>query len=267
MTTPDSTAARPFVYVVIRVPKSGSTSLSNMVRDALPDARSFDMPTDAAAHAGYPLSDRWRLARRRLRHLRRHFGTWSMADAWAQVARQARAGDIVTGHIRHGDAVLPGFTQLPITLVRDPVGRVLSQYNYSRQGFAKRNPVQRFLNRGVLMAAARYDFSGFLAYLDEHRAAYGNATARYVLGAARADDVAGFIRANYFHIGTLERLEGFRAGLGRKLGRPVAERRDNVTERVDATALAAADRPVFERVFGQDMAIWEAVRRIEAEEA
>ena len=261
----DVPAGDDFVYVVIRVPKSGSTSLANMMRDTLASAQVFDMPTDAAAHVAYPLVQRLRLARRRLRHLRRLFGTTSMDQAWRTVAARARPGDVVTGHIRFGDAVLPGFVERNISLVREPVARALSQYNYSREGFAKRGGLQRFLHRGPLQAASRYDFSGYLSYLDEHRAAYGDVAVRYVCGDTPMGDPLAFIRRHYFHIGTLENLDTCLGSLGRKLGVTVAARRDNVTTRQDATGLRATDRPVFERVFGGDIALYEAVRKLEAE--
>jgi len=260
-----SAEARRFVYVVIRVPKSGSTSLANMMRDGLRGATVYDMPTPAEAQYGRPLIEQFRFARNRLRMLRRLHGTYSMATAWRRIAEQARSGDVVTGHIRFGDADLPGLELKHITLVRDPVARVLSDYNYARLGFQKRHVVRRLYHRGPVMAAGLYDFSGYLAYLDERRGEYGDITARYVYGRASVSDPQAFIRTNYFHIGTTERLSLFLLGLGRKLGVPVAMRRDNITARQEVTAIAAADRPVFERVFGRDIAIYEAVRSLEAE--
>lgn len=235
-----------------------------MLRDGLPDARSFDMPTPPSAHVAYPLIERLRLARRRKRLLWRNFQTLSLDRAWQDVAERARAGDIVTGHIRFGDPMLPGWRLNYITCVRDPVARVLSDYNYARLGYQKRGFLRRLYHHGQLMAAGRYDFSGYLAFLDDHRDEMGDRIAGYVMGSHIHSDPAAFIRDNYFHIGVLERLDQFCTGLGDKLNTRIVLRHDNKTERNAETMLRAADRPIFERVFARDIAVYEAVRALPA---
>jgi hypothetical protein len=257
--------AAPPLYIVIRVPKSGSTSLANMLRAALPDARVFSMPTDPAAHAHMPALERLRLARNRARALWRNYRALSLDAAWRKIAAEARAGDIVTGHLRHGDARLPGHALRHITLVRDPLARLLSQYNYSREGFARRGALRRWYHQGQVQAAARHDFSGYLAWLEDHRDAYADQAARFVYGDATVNDPIAFLRAHYFHIGRVENLDAFRAGLAARLGTSVPARHDNTSARRDATALAAADRPRFERLCARDLALYEAVRALERE--
>ena len=252
-----------FVYVVIRIPKSGSTSLANMVGETLSNATVYEMPLDPAAYLGRSLLERWRFTRSRLQNLHRRYGTFSMPTAWQRVAMRVRPGDVITGHIRFGDPILPSLTQRYITLLRDPVARTLSAYNYSRLNFQSRPAWRQYYRLGPDRAAGRYDFSGYLSYLDEHRALYGDLTWRFVCGDTVVDDPLTFVRDRYFHIGTIERLEPFLRGLGEKLGVPVAMRRDNVTAHREATALKAADRPVFERVFSRDIAIYDAVRALD----
>lgn len=49
-----------------------------------------------------------------------------------------------------------------------------------------------------------------------------------------------------------------------KLGTPVSMRRDNITPRKEATALSVSNRPIFKRVFGCDVILYNAVRALEA---
>ena len=155
----------PAVYVLIRIPKAGSTSLLDMVRDGLPHARHFGMPDSPHPSDFRPIGERLRATRARIRTLVRGYRTLSFAQAWKYVEAHASNGDLISGHIRYGDPVLPSFRPRYITLFRHPLARVLSNYNYSRLGFQKRNALRRAYVGGRIKAAGTYSFSGYLSYI------------------------------------------------------------------------------------------------------
>ena len=251
-------SARPSVYVFVRLPKTGGTSLSQMILDSRPGATLFGMPASPDPDNPPPPIERLRAARSRTRVLLRRYRTVSLAKAWKHVDAHARDGDLVFGHLRFGDPVLPNLHVNYFTLLREPLARILSDYNYSRHGIGERNVIQRAYVRGRLKAAVKYSFSGYLSYLDEHTLGNANVMAGFVYGREKPSDPLAFLRANYFHFGVLEQFERFTDELGRKMGATIATRRDNVTPRREATAISSADRPVFERICGRDIALYEA---------
>jgi hypothetical protein len=251
--------AKPAVYVLVRVPKAGSTSLLTMIRDGLPNAHQFGLPYLPGPADPLPLGERLRAARSRVRTLLRRYSALSMSQAWRYIDGHARDGDLVSGHIHYGDPVLPSLRLNYITLLREPLARALSEYNYIRSGYLKRNRLQRAYMHGRIRAAGTYSFPGYLAYLDEHTAGNANTMSAFALGPQPVSDPLAFLQTNYFHFGVLEHFDMFAAELSRKLGAAMQPRQANVTARREAHALSSADRPVFERIYGRDIALYDAV--------
>jgi len=209
--------------------------------------------------------ERMRKARNRVRMLRHEYGAFSTATAWQRINSRLQSGDVVTGHIRFGDPILPDVDLKYITLVREPVARVLSHYNYTRFGFNNRHFYQKLYHWGADRVAACRDFSGYLSWLDEHRAVFGDLITRYVCGNEQVEDPLAFLRANYFHIGTMENMDLFLRRLSEKLGVTMLMRHDNIMPQKEATFLRASDRPIFERVFARDIEVYEAARQLETD--
>lgn len=251
-------SVKPAVYVLVRIPKTGSTSCLSMMQKALPDARTFSLPKhDAAEDESW--SERPRAARNRVRNLFRDYGVLTFSKAWQYIDCHARDGDMVAGHIRYSDPVLPNLQLRYVTLLRDPLERTLSEYNYARVGYQKRNFAQRAYQFGRLGVAGTRSFSDYLSYLDEHTNGDANLLSAYTFGKQQPADPLGFLCANYFHFGVLERFALFAAGLSRKLGVTVHTEKKNVTPRREAHALNRVDRPLFERICSRDIALYEAV--------
>jgi len=250
---------KPTVYVYVRPPKTGGTSLSRMLIDSRPDARSYGMPPSADLHSRAPLGERLRHTRNRVRFLVRQYRTLSSVRAWQYINIHARDGDLVIGHLRYDDPVLPRLNLKYFTLLRNPLDRLLSQYNYSRMGFKKRNFVQRAYIGGPIKAAGKYSFSGYLSYLDDYTNGDASVMAHFVFGSERRADPSRFLEQSYFHFGVLEQFERFTYELGGKLGVTLKICKKNVTPLREATSLSAKDRPRFERIFARDIELYEAM--------
>jgi hypothetical protein len=248
-------------YVLVRVPKSGSTSLQRMVSSVLPDASVFDAPETArTVSRGVTFYERIRNARRRWRHFMGERGAWSEAGFWRAVNAQARDGDVVAGHICYGEPQLPDFELRYITLLRDPRERILSNYNYDRVGYLKRSALRRSYATGQLKASGG-SFLDYLHYLaDADRRAIQPAVL-YVQGDADPSmDPFEFLNSRYFHFGVLDRMDLFARGLGEKLGRPVEAEWKNRTPERKHEALSAEEARLIEQVFPQDLELYEKAR-------
>jgi hypothetical protein len=251
---------RARIFALVRVPKSGSTTLVSMVRSALPGASIYYMPKLMRSDEGPSRLEKLREMRGRSRRFWKLFRVLSEDMAWRRLAVQARDGDIVSGHFSYGALALPGFRAEYITLLRDPFDRLLSEYNYARVGFQKRWRHQHLYHRGKLAAAARLSFGDYLIFLEDNRELFENIATRYVTGGRVCKDPVGFLDENYYHWGVLERLEQFAAGLSAKLGVEVRPHHERITPRQADIALTGEDRARFERLFSEDIRMYQRLQ-------
>lgn len=259
-------AARPRLFVVVRVPKSGSTSLNLMVRKAMPDVRIFYLPKLLDPDAELTRMEQARAAKSRIRRYWRIAGALTEKGVWRRIASLARDGDVVSGHFPFGRPDLPGFDLSYVTLVRNPLDRLVSEYNYTRAGMEDRSGLRKLYQSRRTRAALRWSFGDYLRFLDEHKELYANLATRYVTGRDRCADPIAFLDASYFHYGALERLDLFAIGLSARIGRPVATEHERITRAKAPVALAAADRAIFERLFEGDILMHQRVLETVASE-
>lgn len=224
-----------------------------MVTSALPSAEIYYMPKLMRSDEGPSRLEKLREIRSRSRRFWRLFRTLSEQTAWRKLAGKARDGDIVSGHFPYGTPRLPGFAINYITLLRDPLDRLVSEYNYARVGFEKRRRIQHVYHRGRLAAAAFRSFSDYLSFLEDHRSLYENIATRYVTGGRACDDPVAFLDEHYFHYGALERLHPFADALAAKLGVPVQTMHERITSKRPDIAQTASTIAKFERLFGEDI--------------
>jgi len=247
-------------YVLVRVPKSGSTSLQSIAAAALPDARVFETPeTRRTISAGVTPYETFRSRRRRWRHFMKAYGAWTEAGFWKGVNGEAKDGDIVAGHLCYGEPQLPDFGLNYITLLRDPRERMLSSFNYDRVGFKRRPGWRRAMATGQLQASGR-TFEDYLNYIaDPHRRAVQPATT-YVLGDEDPADDLAFLTDRYFHFGVLDELDLFAKGLGEKLGAKASAEWKNKTPKRRHAELSKAEIRLIEKHFARDVEMYERAR-------
>ncbi len=257
---------RDYLYVVVRVPKSGSTSLQRMVRDALPGAKIFSLPDEQKLGLRWNLDATIANGLTIWRRLVLPYGRLTLGGALEKIARTARRGDILDGHVSADRIELPGWRQRRITLLRAPVDRLYSEYNYARRGYEKFSRWRKATNFGHRRVAAKGSFEDYVAWVYERRAQYADSAARMVIGAAEIDRAEALLDEMYFQHGVVERMDLFAEQLSRKLGVAIAPQKLNTTAPAERPALSATARSRIEEMFARDLALHaHATRRALAE--
>lgn len=247
------------VFLCVRLPKSGSASLARGLERAFAGRRIFYLPNTLDPDSRVSPLQRLRFWRARFQNLFRHYRSFSMKQACARIAREACPGDLVMGgHIdfRAASASLARPLGI-ITLLREPVTRAHSEYDYMRRSYLRKPRLKRFDASVLHKAAGRYDFDSYIDYLFDHRGVYGDIVCQY-LGWESSEDMQAFFARNVFHCGVLERSDAFAAELTEKLGLPFSMPHENrlVSQRPEITRL---QRAKLEQIYLRDLELYEWV--------
>ncbi|TNE58885.1 MAG: hypothetical protein EP340_04150 [Alphaproteobacteria bacterium] len=257
----DNQVTEKSVFVLVRVPKCGSTTLSTLFREAYPDAHHFVINGRGFGYERLGGIEKWREARKFRRKLRKEIGSSTPEDAWAKIDTTSKQDDIVRGHFSYDEVKLHASAPKFVTLLRDPVARLYSDYRYTRQGFLNKPFTSKLYHSGRQAAAGRYSFEGYLDFLEEHGFSYGAFLTHYTVGQVGASDPAQFLLDNYFLVGTVEDLACFRERFEEKTGRTAIDTRQNITKGDAPAEMSAAARKRAEAFCASDLAFYHAVAR------
>lgn len=253
------------LIVVIRTPKSASTSLAAIVADAFPNARAFSLPNTLDIEGSISALQHLRHIRHTARVNYRAHRRLRLARVFDRINAESNGGDIVTGgHVDFETCRRKLTRPLKfVNVVRHPVDRSLSEYAYARAGFMRKNGLAKLDASLVAKAAGRYSFEGYLDFLADHRAAFGDIACRYV-GLRPGDDIAAHFAAFAFHFGTVDNITPFARTLAAKTGHAVREQHLNQTTAPARFRLGAAERRKIENLYAGDFALYEWCRANEA---
>ena len=248
------------LFLCVRVPKSGSESLGRGLTDAFAGKRIFYVPNTLDPDSRVSRLQRLRFLRARFQNLSRHYGTASMRAVWGRIDRESQAGDLLMGgHVDYRTASAEIHRPLRIiTLLREPVARALSEYDYMRRGYARKSRLNRFDASVLHKRAGRLEFDSYVDFLFAHRAIYGDIASQY-LAWNGADDLADYFARHVFHCGVLERSEDYARRLAEKLGRPFALPRENRTVG-ERPGITARQRSLLEQIYARDISLYDWVR-------
>jgi hypothetical protein len=254
---PDASA----LIVVIRTPKSASTSLATIVEQAFSDARSFILPNTLDIEGGISALQHLRHIRHAARINYRSHRLLRLSKVFARINAEAAAGDLVTGgHIDFATCRRHLARSVKfVTLIRDPVARSVSEYTYARAGFQRKSYLEKIDASLVAKAAGRLSFEGYLDFLTDHRAAFADIACRYV-GLSFDDDIAAHFTAHAYHFGTVDNLAAFTNGLARKTDKAVPVRHLNPTDAPARLRITASEHRKLERLYARDFELYEWVR-------
>ncbi|TNE36000.1 MAG: hypothetical protein EP347_12070 [Alphaproteobacteria bacterium] len=250
------------VFVLVRVPKCGSTTLSTLFREAYPEAHHFVINGRGFGYEQLTGIEKWRETRKFHRKLRKEIGCRTPEAAWETIDATSRQDDIVRGHFSYDEVKLREAAAKFVTLLRDPVARLYSDYRYTRQGFLNKPFTSKLYHSGRQAAAGRYSFEGYLDFLEERGFRYGEFLTHYTVGNADRSDPAQFLLDTYYLVGTVENLSAFRARFEEKTGRPARDTRQNVTQGDAPAEMSAAARQRAEGFCAQDIEFYHAVTRL-----
>ena len=252
---------------IVRIPKCGSVSLTQMVRQAFDGRRFFDLPTALVSDMGDSPMQRLRARRSQMRHLLSTYRTGSLAKAIDLIERDGSDGDIVGGgHIDHATFARFESPVRYVVLFREPVERFVSEYNYSRAGYFRKKPWLRFDASIKAKLAAKYSLEGYAQALAERSEMFANIAAQY-MGIASTADIAPRFDEHVFQAGVLEDLDSFRTGLTAKTGNRFAAVHSNRTANITEADVGRGTRAVLERLFALDYEIYAYAERYAREQA
>lgn len=246
------------LFLCVRVPKSGSSSLSRLLASAFEGRRTFLLPNTLDLDGRLSRFQRLRFWRTQLRNLQKLYGTFNADKAYDVINEQSKSGDLIDGgHVDFG--TVSGKIKHPlkiISILRNPYARARSEYNYARQGFHEKS-LLRQVDSGILpKMAARWSFLGYLDFLHDHRDVYGDVAASY-LGWGHDEPIGSFSVRSIFHCGVLEKADQFADGLTMKLGKRVEFPHIYRTKEADVKAIGAEERARIEAIYPADFELYE----------
>lgn len=244
------------LLLCVRVPKSGSASLMRGLAEAFSGRRIFYLPNTLDPDSLVSPLQKLRFLRARFQNLQRHYRTVSIRSIWTRINREAEPGDLLMGGHADFRTVRTHIAQplKIITLLREPLARARSEYDYMRRSQLRKTPLRRFDSSVLHKAAGRYDFDSYLDYLFDRRAIYGDIACQY-LAWDGSEEISEYFARNVFHCGVLERSEEFASGLAEKLGRAFALPHEN-REPASRPEITAAQRAKLEQIHERDLSLY-----------
>lgn len=249
------------VLVSVRVPKSGSSSLSRLLRAAFADRVVFPVPSTLNVDGSRSILQHLRFVRSRTQNIVSNYRTFRLGRAFEIITERATPGDLIDGgHIDFATAKAGVGRELKmITILRDPAERCRSEYNYARLAYEKKPHLARF-DAGVMpKTAARYSFDGFVDFLLERRAQYGDIACRYV-GCASPAEFAAYFSRNVFLAGVLEERDKFAGRLSDLLGKPLRFPHENSTGKAAVSTITRSQRTRIEQIYSRNVLLHDWVR-------
>jgi hypothetical protein len=249
------------VLVSVRVPKSGSSSLSHLLRAAFSDGAVFPVPNTLNLDGRSSILQQFRFIRSRTQNLLKHYRTPRLSRAFEIISHRAAPGDLIDGGHIDFASVKAGVTRdlKMINTVRDPAERCRSVYNYARMAYHAKPRLAR-LDAGVMpKTAARYSFDGFVDFLLDRRVQYGDIACRYI-GCANPEDFREYFSRNVFLAGVLEEKNVFAKRLSDMLGKALRFPHENQTQKPAIATISRSQRARIEQIYPGDFALHEWVR-------
>ena len=258
----DKMTEKPYLYFNIRVPKSASTSLQNIVEGAFPDAQYFDMVGEYFSDKNISPIENFRAFRKFRSRLWKNYSVFSPEKAWKIIEDSANQGDVVSGHFGIEEIDISRFEKRLITLIRHPVYRLLSDYNYKRNGYKKRNFVKKLYHGGRIMAAGKYSFEGYIDFLSDNNIPTGRVASHFILGDTAIQDKKAFMQEKYFAFGTVEKLDTFKKSFESKTGTQTEVVHKNITHNKHRSELSQKEIQAAEKYCAEDMELYEVINSL-----
>jgi hypothetical protein len=253
------------VYVVIRVPKCGSTSLSKMFINSFPGSSNFSIYSSnyelmSEDRNKISFIEKFRILKNTYKRNWKNYKRLSFKSVWEKTNQSIIDGDIIHGHLTIDSIRLKNVNKRLITLIRDPYERMLSDYNYSKNSYKNKNsPLKKFNKR--LYVAANYSLEGYISYLKETQPIFGRYISRFVIGKESVSNNLEFMNENYFSYGLLERMDLFIEDFYKKTNVRLIQQKSNITKNKRKINLSESEKRSISKFCEEDIALYNEIQR------
>ena len=251
--------SRPASYFFIRVPKCASTAL----REALVAAH----PEFAALKLRSPMSYSWRqglygnlrLLKKERRMLWNNFRVLSYPAMWKKLAADSSGGRIISGHMKYSEIAMDKRQVRLVTLLRHPVDRFISDYNYSSNSYKNKGFLSQHLYTNERSQAGRASLEEYVGYLEktgQDRRAY---QLEYVIDPNWSGDPVDFMEQHYFCYGLVENMAAFKADFFEKTAVELQLENLNRSKGVDKGSISPSLRQRIEALCVKDIEFYNRI--------
>lgn len=248
------------IVACIRIPKSGSTSLSKMVQ-SLNGVRRYYFgttwkPDQSGSHFQY-----YRHLRSKLKQNINKYKRITSKSVEAYIRDAITDGDILVGghfdftHIKQNVSARAKL----ITLVRNPIDRCISEYYYSRNGYLKKPIHLRWDSGALYKAAGTRDFESYLSFIYENKHYFGNVASK-MLGINDIDNFESFSSENVLCWATLDDITAFEKHMSDIYQQKISVGTYNQTKERENISLSQSAKTLIEKINDLDMALYEKLR-------
>ena len=249
------------ILILVRIPKSGSTSVSLMVRKPFLVERTLAMGPSINPDADLSLLQNLRIGIKTLKKRTKKYHAITIPQMQRAIQAREQDLDLITGHIHYGFVKLKTKQPRHITVLRDPFSRAQSDYFYAKERMVKKTG-RNYYQSERLKIAATQDFESYLSFLAEHEKSYANSASRFIIGESDFETAFDCLEKGFYHYGLLENLPQFIEGLSQKTGlpdfEPVHARKSSKPQ--ERIPVSGAERRLIERLYDADLECYEQAR-------
>lgn len=253
------------VYIVIRVPKCGSTSLTRMFVNSFPESNNFSIYSsnyELMNEDGNKISpiEKLRIIKNTHKRNWKNYKRLSLKSVWEKTNQSIMDGDIIHGHLTIDSIRLKNAKKRLITLIRDPYERMLSDYNYSKNSYQnKKSPLKKFNKK--LYVSANYSLEGYISYLKETQPIFGRYISRFVIGKENVSNNLEYMNENYFSYGLLERMDLFIEDFYKKTNVRLSQQKSNITKNKRKSYLSESEKLAISKFCEEDISLYNEIKR------
>ena len=230
-----------------------------MVKKSFVESNYFRLPSLEIEPPEFNFLESFRRLRSQFKGRLAH-GAFTEKGMWKNIAKKAKSGDIVSGHLAYGRADLPNWELRYVTLLRNPFDRAISEYFYTREGYLNRPPIRKAYLKGRPEIAAKGSLTDYLKYLCANQNRYANPATAYITGSRTHPAPFEFLKENYFHFGILEEISIFATQLAEKTNTKPCELWVNKTKTKSNPVISDEDRELLNILLQKDLNLYNQVK-------